>query len=68
MILGISGVNWGDLGTFWSDFRMQNHSVSLLGWTEYPKITNEYSKRFELLSIYVFYISSQNAFQDGLHF
>ena len=24
---GTSGVIWGDLGTFWSDFRMQNHSV-----------------------------------------
>ena len=31
IILGISGVNWGDLGTSWSDFRMQNHSVSLFG-------------------------------------
>ena len=27
MILKTSGVNWGDLGTFWSDFRMQNHTV-----------------------------------------
>ena len=30
MLLGTSGVIWGDLGTFWSDFndfRMQNHSV-----------------------------------------
>ena len=30
MLLGTSGVIWGDLRTFWSDFsdfRMQNHSV-----------------------------------------
>ena len=27
MILGTSGVNWGDLGTFWSDFRMRNYSL-----------------------------------------
>ena len=27
MILGTSGVIWGDLGTFWSDLEMQNHSV-----------------------------------------
>ena len=30
MLLGTSGVIWGYLGTFWSDFsdfRMQNHSV-----------------------------------------
>ena len=27
MLLGTSGVIWGDLGTFWRDFRMQNHSV-----------------------------------------
>ena len=27
MILGTSGVICGNLGTFWSDFRMQNHSV-----------------------------------------
>ena len=27
MILGTSGVIWGGLGTFWSDFIMQNHSV-----------------------------------------
>ena len=26
MILGTSGVIWGNLGTFWSDFRMANHS------------------------------------------
>ena len=48
IILGIFGVNWGDLGTSWSDFRMQNHSVSLLGLANYPKITNEYSKHLEL--------------------
>ena len=32
MILGTSGVIWGDSGTFWSDFsdlRMQNHRVLL---------------------------------------
>ena len=27
MILGTSGVICGGLGTFWSDFIMQNHSV-----------------------------------------
>ena len=27
MILGTSGVNWGDLGTFWSDFRMRSYSL-----------------------------------------
>ena len=27
MILGTSGVNWGDLGMFWSDFRMRNYSL-----------------------------------------
>ena len=30
MLLGTSGVVWGDLRTFWSDFsdfRMQNHGV-----------------------------------------
>ena len=27
MILGTSSVIWGGLGTFWSDFIMQNHSV-----------------------------------------
>ena len=32
MLLGASGMIWGDLGTFssdFSDFRMQNHSVLL---------------------------------------
>ena len=28
-LLGTSGVIWGDLRTFWSDFRMQNHSLLL---------------------------------------
>ena len=27
MNLETSGVFWGDLVMFWSDFRMQNHSV-----------------------------------------
>ena len=27
IILGTSGVNWGDLGMFWSDFRMRNYSL-----------------------------------------
>ena len=27
MILGTSGVSWGDLGTLWSDFRMPNYSL-----------------------------------------
>ena len=27
IVLGTSGVNWGDLGMFWSDFRMQNYSL-----------------------------------------
>ena len=31
-LLGSSGMIWDDLGTFWSDLRMQIHS-----WTEYPK-------------------------------
>ena len=33
MLLGTSGVIWGDLRTFWGDFsevRMQNHSVSFI--------------------------------------
>ena len=34
-----------NLGTFWSDLGLPNHSVQLLGWTKYPE-SHPYSVRF----------------------
>ena len=34
MLLGTSGVIWGDLGSDFSDFRMQNHSVLENVWSD----------------------------------
>ena len=38
MILGTSGVIWGDLETFWSDFRMQNQTVYLKVFVKFVNV------------------------------